>query len=346
MTRFARVPGLLAIVFMVSMLIGCAPGNPGGALRNLSALASGQVAAALYVQQWGQILWGLVTSQTGAGTPSYGEPTFHEDGSFSQQVTTADGTTFVMTVMADGSGRIDITWPDRSTQTVEQSAAVFDGTSLTSIDWKITASSGMVVDYASIVDDRGTIFDMSDDTTRLQGTAALPGGLTQTFTVETAAGATTVHAAQSDGSTFTLAVPLLGPDYLYPDFSRPATGAYRRRDLDLAFTLTGAGAPPVRWTQMATDFHAQDTGDFALNADFSGAGQLSRAMALQAFTSWSPAGAIQLRLTSAEQSATAPAGASVDYLLHRWQTMTALLAPAPGLRGRRPSALPLTSRRD
>ena len=80
----------------------------------------GQSATALYIQQWGQILWGLVSNQTGTQTPTFGDPVFNPDGSISQSFTTADGTEVILTSYMDGSARLDITLPNGVTQVVLQ----------------------------------------------------------------------------------------------------------------------------------------------------------------------------------------------------------------------------------
>src|SRR3989337_2117051 len=68
-----------------------------------TSAAPGQVAAALLIQEWSQILWGLVTSQTGTQPPSFGEPVFNPDGSVTQSFTTADGTELTLTAFPDGT---------------------------------------------------------------------------------------------------------------------------------------------------------------------------------------------------------------------------------------------------
>jgi len=322
---------LLAIVIPLVMATGCSGGNQGDNAGTSINSASGQVAANIFVQQWGQILWGLVTSQTGTEIPSYGDPIFNEDGSVSQSVTTADGTIMVITMLSDGSVHLDITWPNGSTQTMIQSVPDFDGVSKTIIGWHITSSEGLVVDYTSVVDDQGTIFDMSDDTTELQGTSSLPGGLTQDFTVQTAAGQTTVASSQSDGSTFAMTVPLSSPDFMYPDFSQPATGSYSNQDVTISLTLSATENAPFRWAEMTTVFDGGLTGGFAVHPDFSGSGQIEEDGELQAMLTWTRTGETEVRYPTAEQSSTLPAGAAVDYLINRWQTLTALLAPAPGM---------------
>ncbi len=187
---------LLALAYLVATLVGCSTGTSRGPVSAGSKSAPSQVAAALFVQQWGQILWGLVASQTGTETPSFGTPVVNPDGSVSQSYRGVDGTEVLLTALLDGTMRLDVTHPDGSTQTVVQSRPEFDGVSVTSIDWQVTSTDGPTVSYTTIVDDLGTIFDASDDTVDLVGTSTLPSGLTQQFTVRTAGGVTALRSAR------------------------------------------------------------------------------------------------------------------------------------------------------
>jgi hypothetical protein len=294
-----------------------------------------QVSTALHIQQWGQILWGLVTSQTGTEVPQFDDPVFNPDGSVTQSFTAADGTEVTLTGFPDGSAHLDILYPGGTTQSVSQSVPSFDGVSLTVTDWHVVSSEGLTVDYTSFVDDRGTIFDMSDDITQLLGSSVLPDNITQDFSVLTAGGVTEVQSTQSDGSTFTLSVPLSFPQFMLPDFSQDATGTYAAPGFRADFVLTSTPPNPSRWAAILSDFGGGVTGVFSLNSDFSGFGQLYESRAwgedvLAALVSWTQDGETHVYLLSGQDRYMGPAGAALDYLTHRWQTLTALLAPAPG----------------
>jgi hypothetical protein len=331
MKSMLRPLHLLALACLVVTLAGCSSGSARGPVTAGARNAPVQVASALFVQQWGQILWGLVTSQTATGTPSFGAPVFNPDGSVSQTYTGADGTEAVLTALPDGTVTLDITYPDGTTQNVLQGVPEFDGVSVTTTDWEVTSSDGLSVTYTSVVDDQGTIFDISDDTTELRGSSALPDDLTQEFTVVTAGGQTSVQAEQSDGSTFTLNVPLAPPEFGLPDFSQPSTGTYSGAGFDTQFTLSSTAGAPSRWASMTSDLGGGLTGEFSLDAGFAGSGQFSQDQELAALVSWTQTGETQVSSVTAERSDTSPAGAALDYLTHRWQTLAALFAPAPGV---------------
>jgi len=329
---------LTAIVVVAFALAGCGGGVTGhGVNREGSATgdvltASGQVAAVMLVQEWAEILWGVLSTQTGGQTPTLTVPVANPDGSSTSTLTTADGTTGTITTYLDGSGRIDIVRPNGVTQTVTSSAPVDDGPKRTT-DWTVACSDGVTVRYTSVVDDQGTWWDMTDDTTDLTGTSTLPGGVTQTFVVATTPAATTLRSVQSDGSVFTLYVLMTLPDFM-PDYTKDATGTYVSANFNIAFTLSHTPAIANRWAAVSSDLGSQMTGDFKLDEDFSGYGQLQQTVAggqkLSAVVKWTQQGDTQIDLLSGQSRQTQPAGAALDYLQHRWQTLAALKAPAPG----------------
>jgi hypothetical protein len=320
----------LVLVCVVVALAGCAGGSARGPVTEASLAAPSQVAAALFVQHWCQILWGTVSSQTGGGPPVAGDVVFDPvTGTVSITFTWPDGTVGVLTQFPDGTLTLEITFPDNSTQTIRQGVQQYDGVSKTTTDWQITTSGGLSVNYTSVVDNRGTFTDMSDDTTDLNGVATLPQGLTQEFVVRTADGQTVVTSKQSDGSTFTMTVQLAPPLNAYPDMTRVSTGTYVLGS-SMEFTLASTAANPTRWATMASDFGAGLLGQFALNADFSGSGELRRDGGFAGRLSWTRDGDMSLSLISAERALVNPAGAAVDFLTHRWQTLAALMSPAPG----------------
>ena len=318
---------------MMVLILVLAAGLAGQAVEPLSMVPE-QVSAALYVQQWSQILWGMVTSQTGTETPSFGEPVLNPDGSISQSFRAADGTQTILTAFPDGSARLDIVLPDGTSQTVVQSVPVFDGVSITTMEWWVTSSEGLLVEYQSAVDDRETIFDISDDITELVGSSVLPGGITQEFYVLSADGVTDVESTQSDGTTFTLSVPLALPEFTYPDFSQNAVGTYSGPDFSVHFVLTATPKFPFRWAALLADLGGGAAGTFSLHSDFSGFGQLTESNAsgetLIALVSWTQYGETDVYLLDGQDRYMGPSGAALDFLENRWQTLAALLAPAPG----------------
>lgn len=321
---------LMVLLGALVVLAGCSSGGVGGTASVGAEFAPAQIAAGLYVLQWSQILWGLQASQTGSQQPVFGPPVVNPDGSISQTYTGPDGTAAVITALTDGTVRLELTYPDGRTQTVLQGVPEFDGVSRTSIDWEVTSADGSIVRYTSVVDDRGTIFDRTDDTAELSGAAELPDGLRQQFEVATAEGRTRLTSRQSDGSVFRLDAPLKAPNLSAPDFARPTTGSYALGGMTVEFALSAGAAAPWRWTRMASSAAGGLSGEFALAADFAGSGRVLQDGRLVALPSWEPDGEAQVNWVSARSSETAPAGAVLDYLAHRWQTLAALLAPAPG----------------
>jgi len=330
MNRTRKKASIVALICLLGLLAGCSSGGGGDIQTVGTGFVPNQMAAGLYLLQWSQIIWGLASSQTGTQDPVFGDPVFNPDGTMSQSYTGPDGTTTVMTFMLDGTMRLDVTYADGGTQTVVQGVPEFDGISRTTIPWEVTAGDGMVVRYSSVTDDQGTLFDWNDDTTQLLGTAQLPDDLTQEFDALTANNRTRLTSRQSDGSVFTLDVPLSPWDPTRPDFSQPATGTYSHGGLTVSFELTATDDAPNRWARMVSTAPGGVGGEVSLGPDFAGAGRVTRDGQLIAVPSWLPDGDADVSWVSAESSETAPAGAVLDYLAHRWQTLAALFAPPAG----------------
>jgi hypothetical protein len=318
---------LLAFAGLAAVVAGCSSGGLGGPVASGTDSASGQVACALFIQQWGQTLWGLVTSQTGGQRPTLGKPVQHYDPDTGEPDYIA----------------LEITFADGSWQLVKQLTPEFDGVSKTTINYDITSSAGLMANYTVVIDDKGTQTEGEDDTFELAGTSVLPDGKTQDFeaftemqeSVNYEQGATVLESRQSDGSTFTIDMPLglnrVGETV--PDFSRTATGTYTSPDFNIVYELDSTTVFPSRWAALSTDFQGGVTGRFSLGPDFSGSGRLLQDSQAFALLSWTPTGKTRLNYLSAGSGAASPAGAAVDYLTHRWLTLQAAMGPAPGVSG-------------
>ncbi len=129
-------------------------------------------------------------------------------------------------------------------------------------------------------------------------------------------------------------MPLAAPDFILPDFSRGATGTYTAPHSTVDFVLASTPTYPFRWAALLSDFGGGVTGAFSLENDFSGFGQLYESRPwgdeLAALLSWRQDGETHVYLLTGQDRAMGPSGAAEDYLTHRWQTLTALLGPAPG----------------
>jgi len=319
----------MALAGLLLALGGCAGGGAGGADTLASRLASSQVAAAIYLQQWGQILFGLVSQQTGGEAPAVGDPVFHDDGRITQTFKAADGTETLLTAFPDGSITLETTYPDGRTQFARQSPQVFDGVSRTTTEWEIRTSDGLQVNYTSVLDDKNTVFDSSDDTVTLTGSSVLPDGLRQDFHAVSEAGTGVLHSEQSDGSSFDLVNPLAPPDFGQPDFAQEATGTYALNGSQVEFVVSSSDQIADRWVNMASDFGDGVTGRFTLGPDFSGSGRILEDGSLLALPSWTRTGETEVNYVTAGSAQVAPEGAAQDYLAYRWQTLAALMGPQP-----------------
>jgi len=325
----------IALAGAVVALAGCSSGTSGRVVAVGAESAPAQVAAAVFVQQWGQVLWGLVQNQTGGGNPVWGDPYENPDGTWTVPYTAADGTLVEMTQFLpppddDGRMEVKVTYPGGRTQLMVQSMPEWDGDTKTTTDWTIASADGPDVAYRVVVDDMGTWWDWADDTTTTTGTSTLPDGVTQVFTALSAGGQTALQAVQSDGSTFTWTVPLAEPDYAAPGFAAPSTGRYQSAKYDISFTLAATAAAPARWGSMVSDLGGGLSGDFSLDAGFAGSGRIAKGGDMTALLTWTRSGDTDVRFVTGNSTTVTPAGAALDCLLHRWQTLSALLAPVPG----------------
>ncbi len=310
-----------AIGVLAAVLIGPAQVRAADPLSTIPA----QVTAAVYIQEWGQIMWGLLVSQTGTQPSSYGDPVFNPDGSVSQSFIAPDGTIAIQTGFLDGSARIEITLPDGTSQTILQSVPVDFG-HISTRGYHVTSSDGLAVDYTLVWDTRGTL-DMSDDRQESSGSAVLPDGLTQVFSAVLDGGRVDLQSTQSDGSTFSMSVPMLAPNFIHPDFSQAAIGSYSDSNAALEFSLMWTPVYQSRWAALVMDLGEGLVGTYSLNADFSGTGQLEDSGELLALVSWTRLGEIHAYSLTGSNMQMSPTEAALDFLRHRWQTLSGLYGP-------------------
>jgi hypothetical protein len=314
------VPAALVLLFAVT--------TPGWADDALSAIP-GHVTVAAYVQEWGQMLWGLAANQTGVFPAPIGDPITTSCGGTSEGYADADGTGWVLTIFTEGSSCLVMTLPGGSTQTMRDSAMTFDG-AVVRWDSTITASDGAAASYSTTWDLHGTADDGSDDIITVAGEAALPSGVSQSFSAITTSGYTSIHSVQSDRSDFTFSIPMSAPDFVsLPDLTRPASGTYKDSYGAVSFTLSPTPLNPGRWAALLCDSGDGVTGTFGLNADFSGFGQVEQSTpegpALVALVSWTQAGDVSAYSLDGQNLQLGPSGAALDFLAHRWETLSAFM---------------------
>jgi hypothetical protein len=315
----------LAVLAMVMVTLSASnEGRAGDAAQSVP----NQMAAAAYLQQWAQFVWGLATVQCGTAPTPVGDPVINPDGSLTMNLAAPDGTTVVLTNFMDGSSRLVANLPDRTTQVFTNSAPAEDG-ALSIIYSTLDSSDGISVDYATALDMSGTPGDPADDVMTMRGSAVLPGGTTQVFSAVTASARMELESAQSDGSRFVLSVPLVRPFFELPDFTLAATGAYTDGGTNTRFTLRSTPSDPSRWGAFLCDSDSGVTGTFALNADFSGFGQIVQSTQEgaqpDALITWTRDGDVAVYSLDGSNLHTGPGGAALDFLLHRWETLTALM---------------------
>ncbi|MBU0610320.1 MAG: hypothetical protein KKI08_20735, partial [Armatimonadetes bacterium] len=168
------------------------------------------------------------------------------------------------------------------------------------------------------------------------GTIRLPGGAAMNFTLDRVEGdRDQLQVALPDGSVLTLNIPIRGDLAYRQDWPRYADGVTG------TFTVPGRGATQLqigaellpdgdgvwnRWQSAAAD---GTQGDYALNADSSGTGQLQQGGQPVGALRWTDQGVGMLDLLGAGVEAVTPSAAARDFRLDQWVRNTALLGPAP-----------------
>jgi hypothetical protein len=317
---------------VVVLTVSVATSRPGRAADALSTIP-GQAAAGVYLQEWSQFLWGLLASQTGT-LPVWGDTVHYPDGSSSMSFEAPDGTVGLKTQFPDHSFLIEMTLPDGTSQTIEIEPRTGspDGNVKISV-FHVTSSDGFDLNYTRLQDGGGTRWDATDDWMQLWGIGVLPNGLSQSFTVTATDVRAEVESTQSDGSTYSMSVPLdPDPDLpkMLPDFTEVTSGTYTDATTAMHFTLAATPKFPLRWAAMLTDVEGGVTGALSLNADFSALGQLEADGMLAALVCWTRGGNVQACDLTGQNVQMGPAGAALDFLRYRWQTLTALGEPNPG----------------
>jgi hypothetical protein len=322
----------LRILAVVVLAVTIAASRPGRAADALSTIP-GQAAAGLYLQEWSQFLWGLLSSQTGT-FPIWEDPVENPDGTWTASFRADDGTVGFWTWFPGDSVLIEMTLPDGTSQTIEREPPIDspDYTVTTKI-YHVRSSDGFARDYTRVYDDRGTKDEATDDWMQYSGTGVLPNGVSQSFTATATGGWVEVVSTQSDGSTYSMIVPLapmVALPRMVPDLTRITSGTYTDPATAMQFTLTATPKFPLRWAAMRTEVAGGVTGTLSLNADFSALGQLEVDGALAALVCWTRDGEVQSCDLTGQNVQMGPAGATLDFLRYRWQTRKAMNWPMPG----------------
>jgi hypothetical protein len=340
---------LRRFMFLVVVLltVSIATSRPVGAADALWSVP-GQAAAGMYLQDWSQFLWGLLASQTGT-FPTWEDAVEQADGSSTARFWADDGTEGRMTWFPDNSSLIEMDLPDGTSQTILMESPISDPDEIVTINmFHIRSSDGFARDYTRVFDSGEITWDASDDWMQYSGAGVLPNGLRQSFTVTATGGRAEVESTQSDGSTYTMSVPLdpfAALPRMLPDFTKVASGTYTDPTTAMEFSLTSTPTFPGRWAALLTDVEGGVAGTLSLNEDFSAVGQLEADGMLAALVCWTHDGDVQVCDLTGQNVQMGPAGAALDFLRYRWQTLTALNAPvssasSPSTWSRRPSRRP------
>jgi len=256
-----------------------------------------------------------------------------DDGTMRQWGTYSDGGQYEFFInLVDGSSRGIVNWPDGTTFTQVADATVWDG------DWTIaqnhvvnTYPNGAQID-TNITDD----FSGAEYHGTWNGTARLPGGAAMNFALDRRTNdRDQLRIELPDGSVTTLRIPTTGAlvgrgDW--PRYAEGVTGTFAAPGRGVTQLQMGAQLLPDgdgvwnRWQSTAAD---GTEGDYALNGNTSGTGQLRQGGEPVGALRWTDQGIGTLDLLGAGVEEVTPSAAARDFRLDQWVRNTALLGPAP-----------------
>jgi len=320
----------ISLLLLAVLLGGCSgagvpvAANTGGLLQ---ALAADHLSALQLFYGWLGVLYQRVAAV--APVPNI---EVLPDGTTRLWGTNSDGSQFEWFLNPDGTGRGTITWPDGTTFTQVSDATVYGPDWLTTTDHVVnTYPNGATIDTTIV----GDYHDVNLHQT-WTGTIRLPGGAAMNFTLDRVDGdRDQLQVTLPDGSVLTLNIPIrndLDGRPIWPRYANGATGTFTVPGRGVTQLQIGAELLPDgdgvwnRWQSTAAD---GTQGDYALNADSSGTGQLQQGGQPVGALRWTQQGAGTLDLLGAGVEAVTPSAAARDFRLDQWVRNTALLGPAP-----------------
>lgn len=324
------IAGALAVVLMVA---GCSgAGVAAGDVRGdaVRATAEDHLSAVTLLKGWLKILHerAAAAAAVGVHTCQQCEPIcdmeFFEDGSYRMWGTNSDCSVFDYTVQVDESGTGTITWPTGDVMSQWWGPPIWDGDRL-SQDVADTFPDGTELRYTATVD-----FALPESPQRWEGTATLPDGREMEFALDRAIeGDDHLILELPDGSQLETTIPTtpVPGTVFWPVFEEGGTGHYvSAAGQRLDFTITGQDDQWDRWVFTGAD----DThGDFAIDQQFAGVGEMTQNGDVLGAFRWTDTGAGALDLVGTTSWAVAPSATARDFQVDQWVANIAVLNPMP-----------------
>lgn len=331
----------------LAVILGAALGATRASARSGIAelrLAQEHLSAVRVVQRWVAIAYNVHPDAANGCTPSFGDFTFNDDGSFSQQSVGQDCSTSDLLGQLDGSFKVTTHYPDGLSEQVTAVAGNF-----LIPDPPLLPQQFEFTDQLSTGDRAHYIvkFDLEDNGT---GNLFIVNTTTD-GTLTTASGQTfQIHFVQprpTDATTFTdtLDVTLPGHERLHLqipsqeafnqlgnpvetiDFTRPVAGSYTAGTNTIRFQVEGDGNRFTRWS---LGDGGKLAGIFALNQDFSGSGRALKGRQLQFVGKWDQKARGTILLSDGQAAVAGPSRGASDFGNLKFRAFGLANAPSPG----------------
>jgi len=324
MARTLTACALAGVIVAALIAAGCSgAGISAAEVRggDIDTLAADHLAAVMLVRSWLRALHTQPSSDDACEPGNHWERL--PDGSLRIWGTNSDCSTYEYITQPDGTGAGTLTFADGATITETLGATEWDGDIATR---EITKEfgDGFRMEYTWAADYSGVWL-----TVTWEGDAALPDGRALHFSVtQRGNDREDITLELPDGSRCEFEVPLHAPgaDQFAPDYAGEITGGYvgpdgQRQDL----ALGGGDGRWVTWRTAADGI----VGEFTIDADYAGDGQISQDGQLAGALRWDAGGVGTLDLLLAGSAEVGPSGAALDFQIDRWIATVATLGPMP-----------------
>jgi hypothetical protein len=330
------------------VLLALTPGRPAasrpaGSLKP-SFVAQQLMTAIVGIKRWSGFLYGL---PTGPAQCEFSQTiTDNGDGTFSvvqrdEQCAVTEATSF-----PDGSFEKDVTYPGKLREHVTGKTSDFlQEPNLFPQRYAIhhTLNNGNSAEYEVHLDlqeEFGFVFVAREQYAgefRL-GRKALPFTFTHSNDLFDPV-PDQFHVTMPGDTILDLAVPFDFNTFAGPDFAQPTTGTLTLKGKPLTFTLISddpAAARP-RWTRLVVGAEDQPTnnalhGEFVLDPDYGGRGQMFRGERLEFATRWNGNAVARVLLPNGQVTQSGPTAGILDFSLLRWSGLASVSGPVPGVR--------------
>ena len=334
---------LVPFVLLAVMPERPAASRPAGSLKP-SFVAQQLMTAIVGIKRWSAFLYGL---PAGPARCEFSQTiTDNGDGSFSvvqrdEQCAVTEATSF-----PDGSFVKDVDYPGSMREHVTgQTSDFLQEPNLFPQRYDIhhTLSDGNSADYQvhlDLVEDFGFIFVAREEYAgqfRL-GRKAIPFTFAHSNDLIDPV-PDQFHVSMPGDTVLDMAIPFDFNTFAGPDFAQPTTGTLTLKGKPLSFVLTSDDptAARPRWTRLVVGSAEPQSvdalhGEFLLEPDYGGRGQMFRGNRLDFATRWNGNAVARVLLPNGQVTQAGPTAGILDFALLRWSGLASVSGPVPGVR--------------